>query len=110
VNANNPIIMKEGYAPAVLVAARLNKSLSTVHRMVRSGRVEGANDGRALYVKVASLVSYYEASENTPLIDASRALDAECRAIAAKLLNGSHQAELDAKLLKATVRLENKTR
>lgn len=88
-NVNNPLIMKDGYAPAVLVAHRLNKSLSTIHRMVRSGRVEGANDGRALYVKVSSLVTYYEDSDNPSMTVIAKALDKECRSIAAKLMNGS---------------------
>ena len=68
----NPLMVDAGYAPASQVASVIKKAASTVHRMVETGRVEGARDGRALYVKVESLVAYYEECGNEAMAQAVR--------------------------------------
>ena len=61
----NPIMTDAGYAPAKRVAAVLHKSLQTVHRMVTLGDIEGAREGRVLYVLISSLDAFY--SDNAPM-------------------------------------------
>lgn len=68
----NPIMIQAGYVPAARVAEVLNKAVSTVHRMVADGRIEGARDGRALYVSVKSLENYFKSSDNAAMIEAIR--------------------------------------
>jgi len=63
----NPIMLKAGFRPAAEVATFIGKAHSTVHRMVTRGDVEGTRDGRALYVRVASLVAYYESTDNAAM-------------------------------------------
>lgn len=55
----NRVMLSKGYAPAADVARTLDKTLSTIHRMVEDGRIDGARDGRALYVKLDSLIDFY---------------------------------------------------
>lgn len=62
--AKNPIMLKDGFAPAASTARALNLSLSTIHRMVEDGRVEGTRVGRALYVKLPSLEDYFGSEGN----------------------------------------------
>ena len=62
--SKNPIMLKDGYSPASTVAKSLNLALSTVHRMVEDGRIEGTRVGRALYVKLKSLEDYFAGDGN----------------------------------------------
>jgi hypothetical protein len=71
-------MMKQGFVPAVWVAKALSKALSTVHRMVADGRVDGAYDGRALYVQCDSLIAHYHDSQNPALEDVAKALKVKC--------------------------------
>lgn len=74
--AGNPIMVRNGYGPAVEVARALSLALSTIHRMVDDGRVEGTRMGRALYVKLSSLEAFYDAEGNEPFRLAVAALRA----------------------------------
>lgn len=62
--SRNPLLLRDGYAPAADVARTLQKSLSTVHRMVRDERCDGVKDGAALYVRLDSIIALYRAEEN----------------------------------------------
>lgn len=66
--SRNPHLLSAGYAPAADIARTLCKSLSTVHRMVEDGRAEGVRDGRALYVKLDTLIARFRDEGNTPLM------------------------------------------
>lgn len=57
--ARNPLMLEKGLGPAADVARALNKSLSTVHRLVGAGKVVGARDGKALYIDLASAERYF---------------------------------------------------
>ena len=63
--ARNPLLLRDGYAPAADVARALSKSLSTIHRMVRDQRCAGIKDGPALYVHLDSLISHFRVEGNT---------------------------------------------
>jgi len=65
----NPIMLQAGYLPAALVARVLHKAVSTIHRMVSSGRVAGVRDGVALYVQGASLEAYFAAQHNHAMVE-----------------------------------------
>lgn len=68
----NRAMLARGYAPAAWVANELGKALTTVHRMVDDGRFEGCNDGRALYILVASVEAHY--AGNPVMVGCARAL------------------------------------
>lgn len=59
----NRAMLLRGYASAADVARALDKTLSTIHRMVDDGRIEGARDGRLLYIKLDALHAFYMNSE-----------------------------------------------
>ncbi len=63
----NPILLRDGYAPAGDVARALDKNLSTVHRMLKDGRVAGTKDGAAHYVKLDALMAYFRSEGNDSL-------------------------------------------
>ncbi len=71
---NNSVMMREGFAPAAVVARTLDKSLSTIHRLVTGGKVKGTRDGKALYIELASLADWYVKERNPTLARAVRAL------------------------------------
>lgn len=68
--SKNPKMLAGGYAPASGVARALSLALSTIHRMVEDGRVDGTRIGRALYLKLDSLETYFEGENNTVMKDA----------------------------------------
>ncbi len=79
----NPLMLREGYAPASDVARAMSKNLSTLHRMVGSGRAEGVKDGHVLYVRLDPLIARLRKEQNRPLAAAlvrlKKALRAEAR-------------------------------
>ncbi len=87
--SRNPIMLKGGLAPATDVAEALGKSLSTIHRMVADGRVDGSRDGRALYINLTSLEAYYAADDNP----AMAAIAAKLRVAVIKEANAAASAE-----------------
>lgn len=75
--ARNATMLKAGYAPAADVARALSKALSSIHRLVADGHVEGTRDGRALYVKMDSAAAYFDADGNQVMGDVCRKLKSE---------------------------------
>lgn len=72
--ARNPRMLEKGYGPASEVAKKLLKSLSTVHRLVNDGHIDGARDGRALYVSMGSAETYFRNDGNATMADVCRAM------------------------------------
>jgi hypothetical protein len=62
----NEVMVDAGYLPAAMVAAAIGKALSTVHRMVQSGKLRFVRDGTALYIETQSLNDYYKG--NIPML------------------------------------------
>jgi hypothetical protein len=77
---DNPILLRSGFATARQVATRLNKSLSTIHRMVDAGDLEGTIEGGVLYVTLASLELLYRG--NAPMLAALAPLKIPPRKVA----------------------------
>ncbi len=70
----NPLMLAKGFAPAAEVGRALNKSLSTIHRLVNEDRVVGSRDGKALYVDLASLAKHFREDGNVVLAEAAEKL------------------------------------
>jgi hypothetical protein len=70
----NPLMLAKGFAPAAEVGRALNKSLSTIHRLVNEEHVNGARDGKALYVDLESLAAHFDGEQNPILAEAARKL------------------------------------
>jgi len=62
--ARNPMMLEKGFGPAAEVAKVLIKSLSTIHRLVNDGHIDGTRDGRALYVDMKSAAAYFRNDGN----------------------------------------------
>lgn len=107
--SRNPLLLRDGFAPAADVARCLSKSLSTVHRMVTSERAEGVRDGAALYVKLDPLIALYTEEGNQAMADELRRLKATFAAQARKRLTRTAPANVekrreDAALQRARLR------
>ena len=76
--AINHVLTRRGFAPAQVVATRLGKSLSSVHRMVADGRFSGARDGRLLYLDLNELITYFTVEEpNEAFLEVIKQLQVE---------------------------------
>jgi hypothetical protein len=60
---NNVVMLRQGYVPATAVASTLEKSLSTIHRLIDAGYLKQVRDGKARYVLLADLKGYYKGNK-----------------------------------------------
>lgn len=86
--SRNAFMLRDGYAPAADVARALSKALTTIHRMVNDERCTGARDGNALYVKLDTLVAYFQKTGNISLAIQTQKLQAKFLAEARARLSG----------------------
>ncbi len=78
--------MRKGFAPAKDVADATGKHLTTIHRLAAADAFEHVRDGRALYVNLASVITYFKGADLPMLADAvarvARAVERETKGLA----------------------------
>jgi len=52
------VMLQEGYLPARIVAKKMKMDVSSVHRLVRQGKLVGVQVGSKRYIKIDSVISY----------------------------------------------------